>query len=282
MISAKKFFVLLNLLLLAGVVYYGVQIFYKIAGSKIAPAQLTQMINKPGRLNQGAVPPRYRTYKPIVTRDLFNTGTKAGRKEASINVEALQPTRLNLKLWGTVAAENGQAAYAVIEDLKTRKQSLYRTGDPVTNATVKHILREKVILNVNGKDEILEMAQAPVVETPVRNRRGNTASRRKIVLKRAMIENATRDIGSLMQQVRITPHSEKGQPAGLRVTGIKPGSVFRKAGLRNGDILTAAGGKRISALEDMVATYESLKTADSIDIQIKRRNRLQTITYSIQ
>ena len=281
MISTKRYFIVLNLLLLAGAIYYAVQIFYKVAESSMTPARTSQVKSKPERLKHGKTAPPYRGYKSIVQRDLFNTVTPPDQKGMNINVEALQPTKLNLKLWGTVAAENGQAAYAVIEDLKTRKQNLFRAGDPVSNATVKHILRGKVILNVNGKDEILEMAQVPVAKTPGRPLRRNAAGR-KITLKRDLIDNATRDIGSLMRQVRITPHSENGQPAGLRVTGIKPGSVFRKVGLRNGDILTAADGKTLSSVEDMVSLYENLKTADAIDVQIKRRNRLQTITYSIR
>jgi len=282
MISAKKYFVVLNLLLLAGVVYYGVQFFYKIAGSKMAPARVTQTKSKPERLNYEKAATPYRGYNSIVQRDLFDTVTTTEQTATLIDVETLQPTKLNLKLWGTVAAANGQAAYAVIEDLKTRKQNLYRAGDPVANAKVKHILREKVILNVNGKDEILVMAQAPLDKSPNRAPRPRAKTGRKIALKRSLIDNAARDIGSLMRQVRITPHSENGQPAGLRVTGIKPGSVFRKVGLRNGDILTAAGGKNISSVEDMVSLYQSIKTNDSFDVQIKRRNRLQTINYSIQ
>lgn len=41
--------------------------------------------------------------------------------------------------------------YAVIEEAKTRKQNLYRVGDTVENATVKMVLREKVVLNVDVK-----------------------------------------------------------------------------------------------------------------------------------
>jgi type II secretory pathway component PulC len=48
-------------------------------------------------------------------------------------------------------------SYAVIEDTKLRKQTLYRVNDTVQNATVKEIHREKVILDVDGAYEVLEM-----------------------------------------------------------------------------------------------------------------------------
>ena len=59
-------------------------------------------------------------------------------------------------MWGTVTRLDGKA-YAVIEDTKTREQNLYRTGDAIQNATVKMILREKVVLTVGEGDEILTM-----------------------------------------------------------------------------------------------------------------------------
>ncbi|MCP3952018.1 MAG: PDZ domain-containing protein [Desulfobacterales bacterium] len=282
MISAKRYFILLNLALIAGAVYYSVQIFYKVVESRMAPARVSQTKSEPERLKNGKAASPYRSYKSIVQRDLFNTLTTAEQKKAPINVETLQPTKLNLKLWGTVAVESGQAAYAVIEDLKTRQQGLYRAGDPVVNATVQQILREKVILSVNGKDEILEMAQASTAETPVKPRRHNTAPGRKIALKRSLIDDASRDINRLLQQVQITPHAENGQPDGLLVTHIKPGSIFRKVGLRNGDVLQSVAGRKITSIDDMITLYQSLKTSDTIAVMVKRRNRLQKITYNIQ
>lgn len=280
MISVKRYFVLLNLLLLTGIIFYGVGIFYRVTESKIATTPTPTKVTAPGSTQGHLATSPYTHYQPVVKRDLFNTA-KTVSQSSAIDVNALKPTLLNLKLWGTVVDENRVRAYAVVEDLQTRQQGLYRPGDSIQNATVKLILREKIILNVDGKDEVLEMAStasspqpAPARSRPVRGR--------SIHLDRAFISNATQDIGSLMKQVRITPHSENGQPAGLRVTNIKPGSVFRKIGLRNGDVLASVSGKKITSVEDMVELYTNLQSSDKIDVQVKRRNRLQTITYNIQ
>jgi general secretion pathway protein C len=95
-------------------------------------------------------------YNAIFERNLFKTKAKADIKSSSINIDALKQTDLNLKLWGTVTGLEDKT-YAVIEEAKTRKQNLYRVGDTVQNATVKVVLREKVVLNVDGKDEVLEI-----------------------------------------------------------------------------------------------------------------------------
>ena len=281
MVSAKKYFVFLNLFLITGVVYYSVGIFYKVAGSKMDTTRTSQTIAAPGLAKSQTATSPYAHYQPIMARDLFNTAKTVDQKD-TINVEALQPTQLNLKLWGTVAEENRTRAYAVIEDLQSRQQGLYRPGDAIQNAVIKLILREKVILSVDGKDEVLEMASVVVNAPPAKTRNRTAARGRSIRLERSFVNMATRDIGQLMNQVRIEQVLENGQPAGLKVTDMRPGSVFRRIGLRNGDVLIAVAGKPVQSVNDMAELYQSLKTSSRVEVQVKRRNRLQTITYDIQ
>mgnify|MGYP001117344531 CR=1 FL=1 len=89
-------------------------------------------------------------------RNLFGTRADADPETEAVDVASLEETKLDLKLWGTVSgSEDG--IYAVIEDVRAREQNLYRTGDAVQKATVKEIFREKVVLTVDGKDEVLQM-----------------------------------------------------------------------------------------------------------------------------
>jgi hypothetical protein len=80
---------------------------------------------------------------------------------AETDIQSLEKTRLQLKLWGTITGDAGGTAYAVIEDASKRRQpqSLYREGDNIGNALITMILREKVVLRVDGRDEILAMEQ---------------------------------------------------------------------------------------------------------------------------
>ena len=77
----------------------------------------------------------------------------------SVHSETLKNTGLKLRLWGTITGSN-ISAYAIIEDMTTRQQKLYRQGDGIQNATVKSIFREKVVLKVGDNFEILEIETA--------------------------------------------------------------------------------------------------------------------------
>ena len=227
-------------------------------------------------------------YRPILTRDLFKT-TKTPLPVAAkteVNLEDMEQTQLNLKLWGTVTGSTEQA-YAVIEDTQKREQKLYRIGDSIQNAVVKIIRRAKVVLQVDGKDEVLAMEELK------KGKKSRMASRRpqrtssqtrtqRVSLKRSMINDAINDVSKLMTDVKIQPHMADGRPDGLAISNIKPNSIFRRMGLRNGDILKSVEGQDIRTVDDALRLYDSMKTADSVTVEIERRGSKRTIDYSIR
>ena len=101
--------------------------------------------------------PQYR-HQASLSELVVNTRSDSEPQPGKVDVESLEETKLNLKLWGTVSGSN-DGDYAVIEDVKAREQNLYRAGDAIQTATVKEIHREKVVLTVNGKDEVLQMQE---------------------------------------------------------------------------------------------------------------------------
>jgi general secretion pathway protein C len=295
---------IINLACLTAAAYLGVSLFYKALDRRLATAPVVTAAVIPQAKAQRERPKAESHYGLILDRNLFKTkavAAPAPEKKTELNLENLEQTQLKLKLWGTVAppkeaAQNEAAdtrAYAVIEDTTLRKQNLYRKGDSIQNATVKAILREKVILNVNGKDEILEMEKLVAgkggpVPRSISSRSvsaspstGTTRAQR-ITLKRSLIEDSIQDITKLMTQVKITPHMEDGVPDGLALSNIQPNSIFRRMGLRNGDVLKGVDGQEIQSVDDALRLYDNLKTADTVMVELKRRGREKSIEYRVR
>jgi general secretion pathway protein C len=230
-------------------------------------------------------------YRKVVERDLFDTrAADAAPTDDKVDTSALEETKLNLKLWGTVTGgEDGE--YAVIEDVKAREQNLYRAGDAVQTATVKGIFREKVVLSVDGQDEILQMEDFESGKrtlrpggSPARASTARTGAIRaqRISLRRSYIEQSMQDMASLMTQVQIQPHMEDGVPAGLSLSSIKPNSIFRRMGLRNGDVIVGVDGREIATVDDALRMVDSLKSSSNLSLQLKRRGREKNIEYRIR
>ena len=92
-----------------------------------------------------------------------------------------------------------------------------------------------------------------------------------------MIDESLQDVNKLMTQIAIRPHED-----GLSLSNIKPNSVFRRMGLRNGDILVGINGQEIRSVEDAMGLYQGLKDSSELQVQLKRRGRDRSITYNIR
>jgi len=281
----KRYFWVLNIFLIVVAGYFCIKIFFKIiAGdiNNITPASVTSKEKISYREDENHKNLSY--YSPIIERDLLKTKKKSSKiLKDKINLEALKHTDLKLRLWGTVTADDKQTAYAVIEEQKAKKQSLYRVGDKIQNATVKIILREKVILNVNGKDEILE------IEKLSKNKKIKKSALKSNVVhghdkkfNRLQTENVFKEVNNLMSQANIRPYFEKGTIGGIILTGIKPDSLFHKMGLKNGDIITGVDGEDIESVDNIQEFYKSLEASTDVQLQIKRKGKHKNIIWEEQ
>jgi general secretion pathway protein C len=286
-----------NLMVIALIAYFCAGIFYHVVEAQIPPATHVPetSVNAVSPMDTKARQ-SLRFYDTVLNRDLFDTIKIAqpSPKEEDVILEGLKETDLKLKLWGTVAGID-ENAYAVIEDIQKREQSLYRSGDTIQNATVKKIMRGKVVLSLNGKDEILAMekleqgaGRASRSSSSSSRRTSSTDSRtpkrrtQRVSLRREMINESMQDISKLMTEIAIRPHMEDGQAAGLTLSNIKPSSIFRRMGLRNGDVLQGINGQDIQSVDDALKLYQSLKDADNVQVQLKRRGQDRTIDYNIR
>ena len=293
MAMVRYYFTALNLLFIGAIVYFGVNAFYLTTAARLESESPLPAMQQQAAKNQEQRSRPFSHYNAIVSRNLFDTKASVETTPKAVDVEGLEQTRLKLKLWGTVSGDEKEA-YAVIEEGANRTQNLYRVGDTIQNATVKIILREKVVLSVNGRDEILELEEAksrravasgpyrPVAASPAASPRSAPMRTQKITLRRDQIESAIQDVSQLMSEVNIRPHFHQGQPDGMMLSRIKPNSLFMRMGLRNGDVITGVNEEAIQSVDDALSFYESLKQADTVALQLKRGGRERRIEYTIR
>jgi ankyrin repeat protein len=113
------------------------------------------------------------SFHSIVNGDnLLDTAAGMEKGAEKIDIPALKKTNLKLKLWGTITG-NGVRAYAIIEEGTKLEQKLYQVGENIQNATIKMILRDKVVLSVEGNDELL-VIETKRVDVNAKNQYGVT------------------------------------------------------------------------------------------------------------
>ena len=284
----KRYLIIVNLILVAGIAYFGVHAGYRLAALPLAGRSVAP---EPGTFKgtgELTAPRPLAAYRVIADRNLFNTRGPAAPRAAADDVAAnLSPTALKLTLRGTVSGGGG-SAYAVIEDDQDRRQHLYRQGDEVGGAVIQRIFREKVILRVDGSDEILAMAERgaadqaaaadPAPSGPKAG--GDTAGR--VTVSSAEIKAATGDLSNLAQQATIRPHFVSGKRDGFLLARVQPRSVFSRLGLRTGDVLKRVDGQVLTSVGQALTLYQSLTPGSEVDVLISRQGVDRTLSYSIE
>jgi general secretion pathway protein C len=192
---------------------------------------------------------------------------------------------------GTAVTEKPEENIAFIEIRRGRKQGAYQEGDEVEKVRVKKILRHNVIINTGKRDEVLTMepeensGKSPAPRETPRPQpftSKQAPGRKAIRLNREEVEASVSDLNKLMKQVKVRPYMEGGEPAGFLVSDIKPGSIFTKMGIRNGDIIKGVNEETITSPDQAIELYQSLVEGGEIALQIKRGQRSRELRYEIQ
>jgi general secretion pathway protein C len=298
-IMTKNIYTIINIIATAIIIFLGVDTFYRVIEAGFEkPIVKESAATIKAAPKKSITPRRLSDYDVINIRSIFGkagaglTGTKGDISQ----VENLDPTSLDVILLGTVAGSD-EDAYAVIEDKTKRTQDIYHIGDSIKDAVLKNIYRNKVVIRFNGKDEILlkddKAGQKGSSSSPFPGFPGmppqaqaepNSGGEpvQTITLDRVELDNALSNIQEVMTQASIQPHMMDGVVDGMTITGVKAGSIFRRAGLRNGDIVKGIEGKEIRSIEDLLSIYGSLRDSESVGLQIIRRGRVRNIQLKVR
>jgi general secretion pathway protein C len=130
------------------------------------------------------------------------------------------------------------------------------------------------------------VASAPKSEKPVEAPSTDDADIRKVgegkyEVGQGEVDKALNNLAELSTQARIVPAFEGGKTVGFKLFSIRPGSLYSKIGLQNGDVITRINGYEMSSPEKGLEIYGKLKDAKQVTVDLKRRGKPQTLDYSI-
>lgn len=300
----KSYFWVLHLAMIAAGAYFIADMANVAIGSRLEASIAPRSPGNPSGVPAAASKGTGRDYNAIVGGNIFNSKMRGKQPEVAgpnsdlpLPAVAVPRVPLNQTLIGTVVGSEGES-YAVIEDIKSREQLLYRIGDPLgEDGKIAKITRNKVIVRRGGEDEILEAAlfpeenkpaphAAPTVLTPAgASAPGNNirqAGKNSWVMDRREIENAVNNLPQLLTKARIVPNFSGGKPDGFRIFAITEDSLYTKIGLQNGDILHRVNGIEVKDPQNFLKVFEQLKDESTITVDLVRNNQKETFSYEIR
>lgn len=95
------------------------------------------------------------------------------------------------------------------------------------------------------------------------------------------VNKALGDLSKLATQARIVPAFEGGEAVGFKLFSIRPGSLYSKVGIQNGDVISRINGYEINSPDKALEIYQKLKNAKEIAVDLKRRGKPLSLQYNI-
>ncbi len=274
------------LLAMAAITYALVGVFYNVLSLKLSGTRPVKPAVQAAAPLEAAPKQPVESYALIYQRNLFGSTEKIITEKAAAPVPVVpQLPELSslIELKGTIAG-TGLDGFAVIEERGKNKQVLYKVGNTVVGAKLIHIARNAVTFLYGDQQKILKMLDTkgpllpprpgPATAPPVASRGGGP-----LVISRNEVESSLKDMGTLLSSAQIRPYYTDGAPDGFLISNIRPGSVYEKIGLVNGDIIQGTDDRKLTSAEDVTAFYNSLKSGTSFSLKIKRNGQPESLQF---
>jgi general secretion pathway protein C len=81
---------------------------------------------------------------------------------------------------------------------------------------------------------------------------------------------------------RISPVTKDGQLTGLRLFGVRPGSLAGSLGLKNGDVLQAVNNQKIESANTLLGLYAQLEQLSTVELAGTRGGKPLTLTLRLR
>lgn len=252
----------------------------------------------------------------IFSRNLFNSEGTLGDQEVEqvkedVVTDEIIKSNLPLKLVGTIYSGDPYSGIALVEETSKSKTNSFMVGERITPETVvEQILKEKIILKRGQQLEYIELEKKPLV----RRKRGNKPKEEAAPAPNApkkmadsgrindfkeegfeqkegrikMTEAYRRGLltgdnfTKMLQDAKAEPNMVDGQLRGFKLMRIRTPSIYEKAGLVNGDIVTAINGIELTSVPQAISTLKSVQKANQIEVTVIQGGGVErTIEVSI-
>lgn len=212
------------------------------------------------------------------------TGAPGGVSQAP--TRAVLGVATKLRLLGVVLGSE-RGVFAIVEELATKRQVLYRLHDQIPDlGEVSAIRRDGMLVRSGDQEELLELSptEKPAVVAATGGPPALQASGAPIkkVIDRREVEAAMADLPKLLSQARVVPYLVNGAPNGYRMDYIAPASFYEKIGMQYGDVLQRVNGVDVRDPSTMLSLFQQLKNERTVKVDMVRNNQKTTMTFELR
>ena len=233
-------------------------------------------------------------HKIIVERNIFGSSKLIPADENPRREETEAPVSIlksQFRLLATVAGDE-EVACAVIENLKSQIQGIYKAGDIIGGAQIERIERNKVVVSYREQYEVLSLnitcnALEPDDENeePVIAQKQNATESVRVVSpfergidKRAFVTQFP-GIEIFLEEIEVAPYIINGQQEGLSITGLDDSSMAGYFGFKNGDVIQNVNGQMLTDKQKAFQVLKKARSQSSLNVQLLRNKQKMDLLF---
>ena len=237
----------------------------------------------------------------ILRRNIFNAAGEAPTDDSQnpTKGEEISKTQLAVKVTGIIYGGDPTSGLAMVENTQKHSVNSFLAGDQLTpEAIVKEILQDRIIIENQGRKEYALLEEEEIVrstrkgkKTPAKEmpttlggsgyttepppetykeegfeRKGTTVEMSSEFKNRLL----TADFASVLQDAKASPNVVNGVLKGWRLDRIRKGSIYEKAGIQNGDVITELNGVQLNDAAQSIKILQGLRNESEIDMGVLR------------
>ena len=225
--------------------------------------------------------------KIIIERNIFGCSEL---NEANGNLQRekigdpLSILKTQLRLLATVAGDD-QVACAVIENVKSKEQSLYKAGDIIEGVKIESIDRNKIVLFYGEQREVLDVHMTcKVLDSADKNVEPVMAQKQKTVERdkntKACITQVPGMVASL-EKMEVAPYIVNGEEKGLCIAGLDNLSMAGYFGFENGDIIQTLNGQMLNNKQKAYQVLKKARSQSLLNFQLLRNQHKTDLSFEI-
>jgi general secretion pathway protein C len=199
-------------------------------------------------------------------------------------------SRLPLMLLATMESDDPDYSMATILNTQTQTLAAFAVHDEMqAGVTLTRVERGRVVFMHGQQAEYIEIGGTPppvpaqpkvaagVKPTPSTQPGAETAincsDENNCTVDRAFVEKLLANPASLTKEARVVPAIRNGETKGFKFYGIRPGSLPKMLGVKNGDMVTMVNGIELKGLDQAMGLYSKLRNASHLSVTIERKGK---------
>lgn len=212
---------------------------------------------------------------------------------------------LGIVIMGAIVSKKADGSVVLVKEKSNGRVSAFKVGHKVLTYPIEEIAKEYIVIR---KDEKLvavyqdkfagSIGEVPAPEqavpTPIAGggnysedgfERTDPGNDKEIEVK---MTEAYRDsliknkLATVLMQATATPTVEDGVIVGFELSQLDQGSIFEKGGFMNFDVVTAVNGIPLDSVSGAVKLLNSLRQADTVEVEIKRNGAKRKMNISVK